>query len=313
MSRFKDNFEIGLQTWSLGHYPDHDYILQACEDLGIRHVDIGNCHFEFVGNRPSAKVIDNHLRWLNTHTADGLNVRYEGERNFPGGSFLIPCIRETHFRGAGDQGEIVFGYQQTDYASLAARYREKGITIDTFGPGGLPWRADDGEQEARRIFEFGKTTGAGFIELHTIKEPQVRALEALQEEYGIKVAIHNHGKRHEFGKIEQLKPFFEKTSFSFSLDTAWAVDAGEDPLDMVRAFGDRLLCVHCKEFEYEPDGSYHGVVSGSGAFDLPGLIKLLDQSGYDGLLALEYEGFERDSITPLWQSKATVEALVAAL
>jgi len=313
MGAFKDRFEMGLQTWSLCHYPDHDYILAATEELGITRVDIGNCHFEFIADRPSCQVIDGRIRWLNEHTADDISLRYEGERDFPEGSFLEPFILATRSREAGAKAEVVFSYRATDYASLAAKYAANGVRIHTFGPLGIPGRPEDCEAQARRVFELAKACGVDFFELHMIRAHEIPILEALQKEYGIRVTIHNHGKDHAYGRIVQLKPLLENTSFGFSLDTAWAVDAGEDPVEMVRAFHDRLVSVHCKEFEYDEDGSWHGVVSGSGTFDLPGLMRLLNDVGYTGLFALEYEGFERDSITPLKQSKAAVEELLAAL
>jgi len=311
--RFKQDFELGLQTWTFGHFPDHDHVLAACEELGIRHVDIGDCHFEFIAPHKSfAHLIKNRVEWLNRKVS-GFTLRYDGALEFPADSFIVPRIKETHAQ-RGDVGpEVVFEYVRTDYETLAAQYRERGIKVHTAGPIGLPWRTDDHEAEARRVFEFARATDSVFVELGKITEPYIAPFEALSEEYGIRVSIHNHGRKHEFGKIEQLKPLFDRTSFGLSLDTAWALDAGEDPLEMARTFRDRLLCVHCKEFKYDENDEHYGVTIGSGTFDLRGFMRLLDDVGFNGLFALEYEGFEYGCMPAVKQSQANIMEIVDSL
>lgn len=294
-----DRFELSLQTWALCHYPDHDYVLKVLRELGCRKVELGTCHFEFVPDGPFSSVIDRRVRYLNAHTADGFTLRYEGQRDFEAGSFLVPFIRETRLGSEGDRVELVFEYRRTDFSSLAAKYEEKGVEICTLGAYVLPAEPADRAKEARRLFDLARAIRAGFVEMHTIREPYIPILEALSEEYGIAVAVHNHGKTHEFGRSSQIRPLLDRTSFGLVLDTAWAVDAGEDPAGMVREFRDRLLGVHFKGVDVDGVGA-----PGFGSFDLTGLLGVLAETDYDGLFTLEYETYGRDALTPLKRLRA---------
>ena len=74
------------------------------------------------------------------------------------------------------------------------------------------------------------------------------------------------------------------------LDTAWAIDARADPVELARLAGDRLYGVHVKDFVYREGREPIDVVVGTGNLDMPGLAAALDDIGFDGPLILEYEG-----------------------
>ena len=304
MSSFKDGFSLGLQTWSLWHYPDHDYVLSALRELALTSVGLGTCHLELWTSRQSfPKRIDSYCGRLNEHTAKGLEVVYQGKTEFPPGTDLIPVIRSTSFQGDGNEGRISFAFQPVDTSELIGKYRQAGVAITSFGP--CSFRGTPETEEVRHVFDFAKRAGAGVVLLHTVNDEHIPLLESLSEQYGVKLAMHNHGRNHPFGRIEDLEALFAKSSPSigFCLDTAWAVDAGEDPVLMAREFGDRLYEVHCKELTYDNDGNRRAVPVGAGTFDLEGLMRFLDGIAYEGIVSLEYEGFERDSIPALKQSR----------
>ncbi len=133
-------------------------------------------------------------------------------------------------------------------------------------------------------------------------------LERQCTDYGITLAVHNHGRKHRYGSIAQLEALFAKTSpnIGLCLDTAWMLDAGENPVAVAEHFADRLYGLHVKDFIFRRDGAPEDVVVGTGNLDLPALFAVLARIRFAGYLTLEYEG---DVDTPVPSVRQCVEAL----
>ncbi len=123
-------------------------------------------------------------------------------------------------------------------------------------------------------------------------------MDALTEEYGINLAIHNHGKNHRYGTFALLDEAFSKTSNrqGLCLDSGWFIDAGEDPIEAVCRYRDRLYGVHLKDFAYSADGKREDVIIGTGRLDLFALLKALADEGFEGYMSIEYEGEEENPV-----------------
>jgi sugar phosphate isomerase/epimerase len=91
-----------------------------------------------------------------------------------------------------------------------------------------------------------------------------------------------------------------------SLDTAWALDAGEDPVKMIEEFGPRLALVHLKDFVFDRARKPEDVVVGTGNLPLPNVAAALAKAGFDGELVIEYEG---DVANPVPALTACVQAI----
>ena len=90
------------------------------------------------------------------------------------------------------------------------------------------------------------------------------------------------------------------------MDTAWTLDAGEDPSDWIDRFAKRLYAIHYKDFVFERNGQWQDTIVGQGNLDLPAFIRALDESGFDGMAVIEYEG---DAQNPVPALKNCVEAM----
>ncbi|MHB9134635.1 MAG: sugar phosphate isomerase/epimerase family protein [Armatimonadota bacterium] len=179
-----------------------------------------------------------------------------------------------------------------------ACYRENGITITAFGVAHFP----NDETVARSYFNFAKA--AGFPTLSAAPDPDAfPLLERLCDEYGVKLAIHNHGRKDRYGSVAQLADAFSHTSpnIGLCLDTAWMLDAGENPLAVAERFADRLYGLHIKDFIFQPDGSPVDVVVGTGNLPLAELFATLKQINFHGYTTLEYEGDPENPVPSLQQ------------
>ena len=193
------------------------------------------------------------------------------------------------------------------FGELARAYRTAGVPIVSIGVN----RIGPDRDAAVRIFECAKAAGLDRMSvdfpLDGVDEA-LRLADELSERYSILLGIHNHGGRHWLGSVTALRWVFGKTSdrIGLSLDTAWAIDSRENPVEMVRQFGDRLHLVHIKDFVFAADRTPEDVVVGTGNLSLPELDRALADVGFAGEAILEYEGDVNDPVPALRECVAAV-------
>jgi inosose dehydratase len=195
------------------------------------------------------------------------------------------------------------------FAPALKAYRDGGVKIISSGVNLIT----SSEKEARNLFEFSKAAGTVVMSVDFKLEGLDEALgvaERLSEEYGVKLAVHNHGGRHWLGSRETLRWLFGRTSkrIGLNLDTGWAIDAREDPIVMAEEFAERLRIVHLKDFTYKPDRTPQDVIVGTGLVDLSKLKAMLEKIGFDGLTIIEYEGDAKNPVPSLCKCIETVRA-----
>ncbi|MCX7591625.1 MAG: sugar phosphate isomerase/epimerase [Kiritimatiellae bacterium] len=189
---------------------------------------------------------------------------------------------------------------EAGFEDVIKLYRDSGIRICSIGVQSFSGKAEI----ERKWFEFAKRAGATTISASFTVDSvpaSYRVAESLAEQYGVNVAIHNHGGRHWLGSSQMLKHVFEQTSprIGLMLDTAWALDAHEDPVAMCEKFRNRLYGLHLKDFVFDRAGRPHDVVVGTGNLDLRSLFDTLKTVGFCGNLILEYEGDVQNPVPAL--------------
>src|SRR5262249_26298177 len=119
------------------------------------------------------------------------------------------------------------------------------------------------------------------------------SLTPLAKEYGIRIAIHNHGPEDKtYGRLEQVLKAVARQpeTIGACVDTGHALRIGEDPVQWIRELGPRVYDVHLKDFS---DADTEHTV-GKGKLDVAGVLKALKDVKFKGLLAVEYEKNEQD-------------------
>ncbi len=150
-------------------------------------------------------------------------------------------------------------------------------------------------EDEEKFFKFAQRAGVKTISANfgfAFSKDAFKTAEELAEKYDINVAIHNHGGKHWLGSSGVLKVVFQETGprIGLMLDTAWALDSREDPVAMIRTFGERLYGVHIKDFVFDRARKPEDVVIGTGNLDLPGMVTALKEVSFSGAPILEYEG-----------------------
>jgi sugar phosphate isomerase/epimerase len=181
--------------------------------------------------------------------------------------------------------------KETDFAAVVAQCRAAGVRIASLGVESF---AGDAAQD-RRLGEFARLAGAKVItaDFDPGAGPEIwRGAEKLAEQYDLQIAIHNHGGRHWLGNAQMLAHVFATTSprIGLCLDTAWALDAHEDPVALAEKFADRLYGVHLKDFVFNRAGKPADTILGEGNLDLPKMLALLQANEHTRSVIIEYEG-----------------------
>ncbi len=223
---------------------------------------------------------------------------------------LIDCLKETGLSYVELwPGHLDFKVEPAEIRQALESLHANGITADSYGVVGF----GHDEVQNRRVLELARLAHMASVSAD-IEPDAVQRVDGLAQEYGINLAVHNHGRKHRYGSAQSLRELFGRTSerIGLCMDTAWMLDAGEDPLALVDEFGDRLYGVHIKDFIF-PEGKHQDVIVGTGGLDLPGLMKRLANINFHGYLSLEYEGDADDPIPAVKQCVAAVNQAIDAL
>lgn len=193
-----------------------------------------------------------------------------------------------------------------DAAEYVNEIKREGIEIISWYAG-IPPDPKDAEAFFKALKSFGCSV---FVIGNPPKDLSLAS--SLSKEYDLKVALHNHGRKHAHGSVNALEKFFDQTDeeIGLCLDTAWMLDSGEDPVEVAKKFGHRLYGIHIKDFIFDKAGKPEDVLVGEGNLNLPLLLATLDELGYSGPLILEYEGSPDN---PVPEIKKCIENIKKAL
>lgn len=159
----------------------------------------------------------------------------------------------------------------------------------------------------RKVFEFANR--AGIRNLSADPDPDsFSSLEKLVEEFGIRIAIHNHGPGHRYNKVADVEKALQGQHkwIGACADLGHFIRSGEDPVDVIRKLGARLFGIHLKDFA-EKKADAKGCLLGKGHLDVAGVFRALREVRFpaDGALSLEYEESEQNPVPDVRACLAT--------
>jgi inosose dehydratase len=195
------------------------------------------------------------------------------------------------------------------HAPAIRAYAEAGVKIVGIGVVGLSGGVDDEE-----LFRFCRSAGCRTISINgepgTFYEALKQA-EAWAGKYDMRLAIHNHGGNHWLGNSQMLRHVLSRCGerVGICLDTAWCLQASENPMEWLDIFAGRVHAVHFKDFVFDRRGGHRDAVIGDGALDLPAFVERLRSREFDGPAVIEYEGDVNDPVPALCQCVARMRNL----
>lgn len=196
------------------------------------------------------------------------------------------------------------------FDEILAIYCEAGLQISNIGVVQLT----GDETVDRHPFEFARRAGAKIMAVNFKPETFDKAgplAQKLAEEYDVWCGIHNHGGYHWLGNSEILGHIFKNSGprLGLFLDTAWALAALQNPVEMVKKFGDRLYGIHLKDFIFDRMGKPSDVIVGEGGLDLPAFVRAVEDAGFKGSCTLEYEAEPENPLPALQKCAAAIRSI----
>jgi inosose dehydratase len=106
---------------------------------------------------------------------------------------------------------------------------------------------------------------------------------------------------------DQVQRIFDRTEIRFCPDTGHLQAAGGDPVELVRTYRERIEYVHIKDL----DDSGGFVPLGQGVLDVGGVLQVLQDTGFDGWVLVETDGWDGDPGAGARASRARLDQLVS--
>jgi inosose dehydratase len=143
-------------------------------------------------------------------------------------------------------------------------------------------------------------------------------LDKLVAEYGVAIAIHNHGPGARYSKISDVADAIKDhhPKIGACVDMGHYLRSDEDPVEALERFKDRLYGVHLKDVKTVTSGGKRRkifTIIGQGDLDLVNALRVLKRNKYQGCLALEYEENEKNPLSDIEVSLQAVRDAAAKI
>jgi sugar phosphate isomerase/epimerase len=186
--------------------------------------------------------------------------------------------------GGDIEGTTHFAMDQETRDKLKALLNDKGIKLNAYGVTGARDTAG-----WKQLFEFANDMGIGVI----TSEPgldQLDLVEQLCDEYGIKVAFHNHPAPSPYWHPDSILMALEGRSNNLGAcpDIGHWIRSGLDPVECLQKLEGRIIILHYKDVN-EKSPEAEDVIWGTGMADMPAILNELKRQGFQGLFDIEYE------------------------
>lgn len=245
---------------------------------------------------------------------------------------IIPKAKDMGFTGVEYAGlEVPEGLNAEEYAGiLRKRAAENGIKLTGYSVGANFLQADPKAEIERvkgevRIAEklgveymrhdvcYGPMPGGkrSFEANLTVLIDAVRTVTKYAEAAGIKTMVENHGLYcQDSDRVEKLIDGVDSPNYGALIDLGNFLCADEKPELAVGRLKNYAFYVHCKDFYYKegqgrlrrPEGPgwirtragnyLKGCAVGDGCVNVLKCLETLDEAGFNGPVAIEYEGTE---------------------
>ena len=211
-------------------------------------------------------------------------------------------IKSMHLPYESTPQELAAGLEEFEAAGL------------TVVGGGVVTLQQDDDDDIRTYFEYARAAGMPLMVIAPTATTLPR-IESFVMEYGIKVAIHNHGPgdAHFPGPRDALPIIRDMDPrVGLCVDLGHTTRTGVDIVETLAEAGDRVLDVHVKDLRDLLVAESQCIV-GEGAMPIPAIFRQLVAMGYSGYVNLEYEIDAQDPLPGMLQSFAYMRGVLAGL
>ncbi len=211
-------------------------------------------------------------------------------------------------------------------ADIRRMIDERGIKCSSFGVG-----YEDLTGKTEEVAKNARTLGAKYVRVAgfphsktglTLDEAKQAIAEfnrvgkILKDQYGLTLVYHNHGfefQPYEKGTLfdyimQQTNPRY----VSFEMDILWVHFPGQDPVALLKKYGNRFRLMHVKDLKKGVEGNLSGgtsgendVALGTGQINIPAVLKAAQRS------AIEHYYIEDESSSVETQVPQSIKYLLS--
>ena len=190
------------------------------------------------------------------------------------------------------------------FKDVVKTYKDAGVSIISLGV-----ETFVGDPKERNTFECAKLAGAKHISVHFQVGTFPKAIEQSQklcDEYGIRPRhplpwrLHVRRPARRARAPDQARLAADRALASIRLGACRSGRTAASRLSGVKQkFAGKVYGIHYKDFTFGKNGQWTDVVVGEGNLDLPGFIKALDETNFDGMAVIEYEADPQNPVPAL--------------
>jgi sugar phosphate isomerase/epimerase len=179
-------------------------------------------------------------------------------------------------------------YESTPAELAAARAEFEAAGLKIIAGGNIDLKGDD--DTVKKMLTYAKNAGIPVV-VCAPRRDNLGVIEKYAKEFGLKIAIHNHGTEdklypHGASVIELVKNM--DPCMGLCYDVGHAARTGVDLIEEIEMAGARLHDMHVKDLTDLSDRSSQ-VSVGKGKLPFPQIFKALKKIKYPGVVNLEYE------------------------
>jgi len=210
--------------------------------------------------------------------------------------------------GGGIEGTTDYTMNQETRNKMKELLTANGMKVNAYGVA-VPQDSAGWKQ----LFDFAKDMGIGVITSEPSFE-QLDLVEQLADEYGIKVAFHNHPAPSLYWNPDTVLLALGNRSKNLGVcaDIGHWIRSGLDPIECLRKLEGRIIILHFKDLN-EKDPEAYDVPWGTGVADLPEVLTELKRQGFKGLFDIEYEHNWYNNVPEIKESVENFYNMVAEL
>ena len=184
---------------------------------------------------------------------------------------------------------------------------------------GISCAAIGSDRGIQETIDYAHAAGAGIIRASVSKEECPRWVEYAAERGSI-ITIHPHLSKDRRGKgaietrEDMLRYLDERPGTYGCPDTGHLLLCGSDPIRTIHDLGERCAYVHLKDIDpaavgKADKGGDNFWELGCGALDLPGVMKALEEIGFDGWVMVERDRRVDDYVASAYAMREVLHGL----
>ncbi len=204
-------------------------------------------------------------------------------------------------------------YESTPEQLQQGRADFESVGLEIVGGGTITLNVDT-DDDVRFYFEYAKASGMPLMVIAPTRQTLPR-IERFVVEYGIAVAIHNHGPEDpHFPGPQDILPVVKDMDprVGVCLDVGHTARTGLDVAEAAEMCGARLLDMHMKDLA-DLGARDSQCIVGEGAIPVARLFDVLTRMEYRGYVNLEYEIDPFDPLPGMHRSFAYLRGVLAGL